>query len=360
MLDAEDTVELRALQERAYGRSGALSPAEAARLRELEDARTGGQDATGTPVGPPVAATATDDPLVRPAEPVAAADDVSAVPGDRTRDSPHRESAFASLRRHWRPVLTILVTFMVLGLGIGWLLFSDRGPAAMELTAEQQEWHDAIVASGGFDVGSVRPLREEEGVVIWFATRNDGADVCLVLGDADTTAPACTTREQALIQGVSGTVVKVVDGSQNYDIDAQLYITEDGEPAVIARSYITAPQSTSMFASQEEAEAASDLAAETGLDRRTILVVGYDGEAPIWTGVDKENQRVCLVYDGSMPDPPMVCDDSLLMAESERRLVLDVTHAGDGGMTRYEYRFGSVQGYLTVTKDPGGDDAAGE
>ena len=40
MLDADESVELRALQARAYGRAGALNEPEAARLRELEAGKT--------------------------------------------------------------------------------------------------------------------------------------------------------------------------------------------------------------------------------------------------------------------------------------------------------------------------------
>ncbi len=39
--------------------------------------------------------------------------------------------------------------------------------------------------------------------------------------------------------------------------------------------------------------------------------------------------------------------------------MLDVEHAG-GVATRYEYRFGYGQQYLTVTKGEADDDAAGE
>ena len=56
----------------------------------------------------------------------------------------------------------------------------------------------------------------------------------------------------------------------------------------------------------------------------------------------------------------MVCDDSLMMAEAERTLVLDVTGVGDGETTRYEFRYGYGQQYLTVTKGLTGDDAAGD
>ncbi|MCS3442106.1 hypothetical protein [Microbacterium phyllosphaerae] len=355
MPDADDVVELRALQVRAYGRAGALSESEAARLQELEHARAG-ESGSPSAVEAPDAPQVPQHPADLPAAQPAAADSQVAESGDAP--PPHRESALTTLRRHWRLVSVIVVAFVLIGLALGWSLFGDRGAAPMQLSAEQRGWHDAILASGDFDPGSLRAIDEEEGVVIWFATKKDGADVCLVLGDGDQTAPACTTREQALIQGVSATLVKVVDDTQNYDVDAQMFLTADGEPAVIARSYITVPQSTTMFASPEEASTAASLATETGWDRRSIMVAGYDDGVPIWVGVDKEDQRYCLAYDGSMPDPPMSCDDSLMLTDADRTLTLDISK--DGESTRYEYRFGYGQQYLTVTKGLGGEDASGD
>ncbi|KQQ68498.1 hypothetical protein [Microbacterium sp. Leaf320] len=371
MLDAQDAVELRALQARAYGRAGALSDAEAARLGELEAARTSESEsqAAKDPRSEHVDIAPSADPSVAsvPATAASAAArfagaDTAAPSGQGTGSDADSqgESLATALRRHWRLALVITVGVAVIGVAAGWLLFSDRGAAPVQLTAEQQEWQRTIVASGDFDSGSLRAMAEEEGVVISFATKNGGADVCLVLASADATAPACTTREQATIQGVNATLTKAVDASQSYDIQAQMFLTPDGRPAVIARSYITSPQSTSMFASQAEAEAAAALAEKTGLDSRSIMVAGYDDDVPIWTGIDMSTQRYCLVYDGSMPDPPMVCDDSLMLADADRTLVLEVTGVEDGEITRYEYRFSYGQQYLTVTKGSGADDAAGE
>ncbi|MDN3443153.1 hypothetical protein [Microbacterium sp. APC 3901] len=351
MLDADESVELRALQARAYGRSGALSEAEAARLRELEAG-----NARGARPPEPQAAERRHAHVAPAASSAAEGDGAPVSEAAIATGVTHVDSALAALRQHWR--LAVAIAAAVVGAVLGWLIFADRGPAPMQLTAQQQEWQSAIVASGGFDPGSVRAMTQEEDVVIWFATKNDGADVCLVLGHEDATAPACTTREQAMILGVNATLTKPVGQNQNYDVQAQMFLTEDGEPAVITRSYITSPQSASMFASPDEAEAATTLAEQTDLDRRTIQVVGYDDQVPIWTGIDASTQRYCLVYDGSMPDPPMACDDSLMLADADRTLVLDIAH--DGETTRYEYQFGYGQQYLTVTRGWESDDAARE
>lgn len=353
MLDAEESVELQALQARAYGRAGALSEAEAARLRELEAGRTRRAEPPAPTAAEP--RSAHTDPA---ASSVVEGDGASVSEEAIATGTTRVDSALAALRQHWRLAVAIAAAFAVVGVVLGWLIFADRGPAPMQLTAQQEEWQSAIVASGGFDPGSVRAMTQEEGVVIWFATKNESADVCLVLGHEDVTAPACTTREQARILGVNATLTKPVEQNQNYDVQAQMFLTQDGEPAVITRSYITSPQSSSMFASPEEAEAATTLAEQTGLDRRTIQVVGYDDQVPIWTGIDASTQRYCLVYDGSMPDPPMACDDGLMLADADRTLVLDF--ADDGATTRYEYQFGYGQQYLTVTRGWESDDAAGE
>ena len=305
MLDVEDSVELRALQARAYGRSGALSDAEAERLRELEAARVS-EDGLAATTAPDTAESAS-----QPGESAPHREPAHRRPTDAvaTEPRPHDVSARTVLRRRWPVVLGVSVVLFVVGVLLGWLLFADRGPRPLQLTTTQQDWQAALIASGDFDPGSVRALREEDGVVIWFATKEGGAN--------------------------------------------------QGEPAVIARSYITSPQTIATFASQEEVEAAEALAEATGLDGRSIAVVGYDGGVPIWTGIDMATQRFCLVFDGSMPDPPMVCDDSLMLSGAESTLALDVEDAG-GVATRYEYRFGYGQQYLTVTKGEAGDDAAGD
>lgn len=356
MLGAEEAVELRALQERAYGREGALGVDEVSRLRRLEALRR----------APSSSHTESERPAAQGA---AAPDAPSSVSVDPARESvptpapdsqvDGAEGAAPSPRRpHWQSVLLLVVVCTMLGVGAGWLLFADRGASSMSLTSAQQEWQNAIVASGRYDPGSVRALRQEQDVVVWYATTGDGAQVCVVLGDGESTAPACTTREQALAQGVSASLVTVVDGSQTFDVDAYMYLTDDGAPAIVTSSYISMPQSAAQFATPEEAAVAVSLAEDVGLDRRSIMVAGYDGETPIWVGVDKATQRYCLVVDGSMPSPPMVCDDSLMLTDSDGSLGL-VVDDGDG-ITRYEYRFGYGQGYLTVTRGGEGDDAAGE
>jgi len=355
MLGAEEALELRALQERAYGRDGALRVDEVARLRGLEAQRrassSGAESEQPTAQGP-AGADAPSSVSVDPAPESAPA------PAPRSQDDGAEGSAPSSPRTRGRSALLLASVCVVLGLGAGWLLFADRGISSMSLTSTQQEWQNAIVASGRYDPGSVRALREERGVVVWYATKDDGTQVCVVLGDAESTAPACTTREQALAQGVSASLVTVVDDSQTLDVDAYMYLTDDGAPAIVTSSYMSMPQSSAQFATPEEAAVAVSLAEDVGLDRRSIMVVGYDGETPIWVGVDKATQRYCLVIDGSSPSPPMVCDDSLMLAETDRSLGL-VVDDGDG-ITRYEYRFGYGQGYLTVTRDGEGDDVARE
>lgn len=355
MLGADDSVELRALQERAYGREGALGADEVSRLRRLEALQRGSSSSRAEPE--PDAARTPATTVAPSAVSVDPARESAPAPASVSQVTVSDRSAPPPLRSHWRSVLLLVAVCTVLGVGAGWLLFADRGASPMPLTSTQQEWQTEIVASGRYDPGSVRALREERGVVVWSATKDDGAQVCVVLGDGESTAPACTIREQALAQGISASLVKVVD-SQTFDVDAYMYLTDDGAPAIITSSYLSMPQSSAQFATPEEAAVAVSLADDVGLDRRSIMVAGYDGETPIWVGVDKATQRYCLVVDGSMPSPPMVCDDSLMLTDSDSSLGLDVDQ-GDG-ITHYEYRFGYGQGYLTVTRGWEGEDAAGE
>lgn len=344
--------ELRVLQAKAYGRGGTLTDAEAQRLRALEAAGSVPDESAHERRPAPERSAASDAGVPR-SDPTPAPEP-EPVPAPRESPAPER----SLWRRYGLTAAIMFVVCVALGVLVGWFVFGDRGPAPAQLSADQQQWQSELVASGVYDQGSLRAVRTERDVVVWFATRSDGSLVCLVLGDGATSAPACAAREQALAGGIhSSLVVASGDDEVPYEVGAQMYLTDAGDPAVVTYSYITASQSSNLYASTAEAEAAAALAA-AGFDGRSVAVVGYDDDVPLWVAVEKATQRTCLVYDGSEPEPEMACQDPLGSAELPEPLVLD-HRAEDGTTTRYEYTFGYAQQYLTISRGAGVDDARG-
>lgn len=369
MLRADEIEELRALQARAYGRGGGLTAADADRLRQLEDTRspaTRAEPDVGQPSdaerGPLIDAVPLGAaPLVDlPAERRPTADRPPPTSFYRDLESPHDAVAPASdersrpdalSRRRW-PVAALSIAVLIgFGVLIGWLAFADRGTGAISLTTEQQQWQSELLATGLYDSGSLRAVREEEGVVIWFATQKSGENVCLILADGQSSVPSCTTGEQVRAQGLYSSIATEGEGELQTVVDAQMYLDDEGDPAVIAYSYITSSNGGMQFASPAEAEAAAQLE-DSGYDRRSVMVVGYDGDVPVWFAKERDTQLACLIYDGSEPDPLHACLDGLWTAPEGLSLVLDRVE-GDGSTTRYEYQLGVGSQYLTISKGAG-------
>lgn len=341
---AEDVRELRALQAKAHGRHGRLTDAEAQRLRELD----------GAAAAPSPAASAPEPVLVADLRPPLAdhAADARTTSGIASEDAARPASARGVLSRFGLPV-GIVVVCVALGVLLGWAMSGDGRAATVQLSAEQQEWQSQLVASGTFDQGSVRAVTTERDVVVWYATKDEGSIVCMVLGDGASTVPSCTSREQALAGGLRSSIV-VADGEDDveYEVGAQLYLTRDGHPAVVSYGYIASSQTSNMFASREQAAVAASLT-DAGFDGRSVAVVGYDDGVPLWVGLDKETQRRCLVYDGSQPEPEMDCQDPWFMTGDDESLVLERV-GDDGTMTQYEYTSAYAQEYPTITREGAG------
>lgn len=372
MLRADEIEELRALQARAYGRGGGLTDADADRLRQLEDTRSPvvqsepgfgpTSDAEREPLidavplqatslhGPGAGARVTAEPH-RPTNPHQDTEPPRDGVAPASDEQPRPDALPRALRGRW-PVAAVSVAVLVgLGVLIGWLVFADRGAGAISLTPEQQQWQSELLATGLYDSGSLRAIREEEGVVIWSATQKGGENVCLILADGQSSAPACTTEEQVRSQGLYASITTVGEGELQNVVDAQMYLDDEGDAAVIAYSYITSSNSGMQFASPSEAEAAAQLEG-FGYDRRSIMVVGYDGDVPVWFATEKNTQRACLIYDGSQPDPLHACVEGIWTASEGLPLMLDRVDE-DGSTTRYEYELGMGRQYLTISKGVG-------
>lgn len=357
MLGAEGRDELRALQARAYGRGGELSEAEASRLRELSR-----HQAEKAPVEParsdapaPVLISGVPRALVsapRPEERASAASapDISTddVPADATP-----RSLRSAIKNHWRPALIAIVSALIVGLGAGWMLFGRSDAEAIELSPEQQGWQTAI-ADGGYDPGSLRPVAEQDGVVLWYATKMAGEKTCLVIADGEQVEVSCQGTEVVRVSGLSARLV--LEGEQETEISGQLLLSPGGQPAVmVSASGITADTAL-VYANEDEERFAEELVSQ-GFNENTVFVVGYDGEHAIWTGFHPENGTQCLIYVVSVAESVSHCGEDGLT----ENLWVEYIDPQTSETTRAEWNWtSSVGANLVITKSEDTGDAAGE
>jgi hypothetical protein len=356
MPDDDEVIELRDLQARAYGRGGGLTASEAARLDQLmqRQAEQAAKDAgDGIPAPEPVAVEVTDPvgrsrpDTRRDAESADAAYPAAAEPSHDGADHARPSSFPVLLRERWRPLLIGAAVVLGLGIGLGWAVFGRDGAEAVALTPAQQDWQREIIGEATYDQGSLRPVAVEAGVVLWFATKNDGDLTCLVLGDGAHTTSECDTSDAVRDNGLYGTLV-VERGEGQTEVTGQMILTAAGQPAVVTSSYEYDPGSmTTSYANEEEEDFASTLVAQ-GFDARTVWVVGYDGEIPVWSGVRTDDAMQCLIYGATEGVADIRCEDS---ATGEGLWVEHVDPA-TAQTTRVEWQFSPNYGnYLVITRE---------
>jgi hypothetical protein len=359
MLGADERDELRALQARAYGRGGELSAPEADRLRELSR-----RQAEKAPVEPepavapaPVLISGVPDALVgrsRADEPGSAASLSS--PDEPMAGAPAEVSARslrAAIANHWRPALIAAVAALIVGLGAGWLLFGRSSAEAIELTPRQQQWQAAL-ADGGYDPGSLRAIAEQDGVVLWYATKMAGEKTCLVIGDGQQVEVSCQGTEVVQVSGLSARLV--LGGDQETEISGQLLLSPGGQPAVMVSASVISGETSPVYANEGEERFAEGLV-DQGFNESTVFVVGYDGENAVWTGFHPENGTQCLIYSVPAGMSVMHCGENGV----SENLWVEYIDPQTSETTRAEWNWtSSVGANLVITKSEDTGDAAGE
>lgn len=359
MLAADELVELRELQARAYGRDGTLSGTDAARLRELERRRQaqaspprdpGSEPSNPQPKSP--AGRGSESSASFGGEATAAertASDLMLTEDASTASLPR--AVRPSRRVSWLPVTAVIVLIVALGVGLGWLLFGRGGAASLKLTAEQQQWQNEIVADGRYDSGSLRAVGEAGGVVVWIATKDGEERTCLVMSAGERPVPFCSRVEEAQDQGLHGNYT--IDRNDiRIEVVAQVLFTGEGEPAVrIDQHALDAWSVTMTYATEEETRIAANLS-ELGYEPNSIWVAGYDGDVPIWTATRVETQEMCLIYDGSTPDPLTACQEPSDLVPGGESITLSIVDPATGAVTEIDYAASGPQ-YLVITRNGG-------
>ncbi|MFJ2550854.1 hypothetical protein [Microbacterium sp. NPDC087591] len=311
-----ERTELRELQRKAYGRDGGLTDAEARRLRELERAAAAppapqatAMDADGAPASEQMLADdeavaflvgASDQGIL--AESAAAAVDGIPAAADHSTAGPHGGASGirALLRAQWHVVTVAAVVLLAIGVGAGWALFGTRSDD-IPLTGEQQQRKGELYEKGGYDEGSVRAIGQDDDALVWYGTRNDGENVCLVLDVGAETGQSCQ-RSDDLSTGVFGlSAVATIPGegeSSSTTVMAYLMYSTSGVPLVSIQRWDDSGLFLAQFAG-EERERAEELV--DGEQAMNLAIVGYFRDAPVWL-IDRWSgggSETCLIVDGA-------------------------------------------------------------
>ncbi len=371
MLDAADAARRRELQRRAFAPGGALTPAEAQELREL--------DARGTSTPPELVAAApspepADRPVISPVPghapdgdaadqqrsvdvndadaahgagdptPTADADGVAAAP---SQPSSSEVSGRGARRRWLLPVVAGLA--VLLGFGGGWLAFA-RGDGAPAMSEKQQEVWTRIEASGTYDPGSVQLVGDKYGVSVWEATKNGSTTDCLILTRGDDEKTGCVLPEQADSAYYYGpqTGLEYRDGDDAYMLWATFVEDVSGERRVVVQRQSTS-ETWDWRSQYDEAElTTAEMLVAAGFDGEFLQIIGYDGEVPVWL---YESERTCLLVERAEGGIAEQC--GTLMYDSEPTLELEVPGA------TYSVHASSTRGYdLTIVRHAEGGTTA--
>lgn len=368
--------ELRELQRRAYGRDGVLSPAEARRLRELQDRRerTAADGAVATrsaePASPIPSRTATHDlesahdvvaeEVPKPAEPGSGgSNDSAAGSSDVESDSPR-----GALRRSRRAVLAAAAPLLVLGIGTGWALFVPHADG-VSLTAEQREQERVLGEKGDFDPGSMRAVGQDDDALVWYATREDGDLGCIILAVAEASNTECSPPDAnagfALNASVSLPPRPDDDATDYSNVFAYLMFSTTGEPMVSISRWSETNAVIGQFAGAQRDRAGEII---EDIDPVSLSIIGSFQDQPVWVA-DRFSAEgeidTCLIVDalGGASE----CRSSIA-AQQEGIAVQATEERGDGEpaaiwMVSLAYTQNQVP-FLTITGDAAArDDADG-
>lgn len=373
MLSADETAELRMLQAKAYGPDGGITAAELDRLRELNPVRLrsaavaeGAATPEGAPdrrldaglevgavpetsglatgAGPETAPrTETDpDPELRTTTSTTSSNESDASNADHPQASASTEGQ--PWRRHPLAFAVAASIALVLGVGIGWILFGrDTGPG-IPITAEQQVRGEQLAEESNLDAGSILPMAEDDDVLVWVGTRDSGEITCMIIEDGEHDAPSCAPTQSIAETGLYGMLSRdapagsLEDAPENATemISASMGFVREDEPVVmIQRGWSTSGTDYLDQFTDSEQRATAERLLDDGLDEWSPMLAAYDGDTQIWIGTRESGQQACIYYGGG-PDASSVCGP--------------IGEAQTDGMTMMvPYRVGETPSSVSVT-----------
>lgn len=364
-----EQAELRELQRKAYGRDGGLTDAEARRLRELELTAVPVVPAESVPAlaperSPADRVTVVADAGVRgqdlAAESAARSEgDDSEAPADVEADAPGGATRVRTLLRgHWRVITVAAALLLAIGIGAGWALFGARSDD-IPLTEAQQQRKLELYEKGGYDEGSVRAIGQDDDALVWYGTRNDGENVCLVLDVGEATGQACQ-RSDDLDAGPFGlsamTIVPGEGDSPSTSVMAYLMYSTSDVPLVSIQRWEQSSGVVEQFTGEDRARAEELTGGDEAMN---LTIVGYFRDEPVWL-MDRwsgNSMETCLIVDGAegqstcRPNEDAISDGIAVYVSDDE--VVPGAEIEASTIWRLEVDYTPSQTpYLTIVRDP--------
>ncbi|MFT4157272.1 MAG: hypothetical protein QM630_05000 [Microbacterium sp.] len=340
MRDADEIAELRALQQKAYGRDGGLTDAEAARLRELEEAALA-----------PVAGDASSRAAVPERGALGPASRfLSEERSDETKGAQESRSDTKGAHGSWG-LAAASVLLLVIGIGVGWALFAPRSHEAVVLTDDEAQRKLELEESGAFDEGTLRAVARDDDALVWFGAMDDGAQYCIVLDVDGQSQTGCSEPDQVDMLGLNvSLVLPPEDDSDPNDygsgVNAYAAMSTTGEPMVAVLRWDYNSSALLQF-DGEERERAQALIDEDGFQLAPTLI-GYVHDQPVWLAdrfTDSGSIETCVVVDAY---EATVCAEESEARERGLHVVAIDTDAGSVDVS-VEFTNGQMP-YLVVTE----------
>lgn len=362
MVDADDSAELRMLRAKAYGRGGQLSTAELERLQELEGRGSSSAAAAPPPQGDPQPLPPHTEPSideffgalsehsetkrVEPSEGAATSSPDEASPPDEAApdetSSPGEASPDEKPPRRWPLLAAASVAILAAGLGIGWGIWGWDSEASA-LTATHSGTQAEIEAQQLYDPGTVVPVAEEHGVVVWQADRSDGEELCVIITAADQKQHGCITYEQLADYAWPSATATVPEGQEEagHQISAGLISTTTGELVPFVQVWNMEPSAWESQYTDAELEQLREIEA-AGHMGGALSILGHDGDTVIWSSWETGNLCVIAPTDAGIVE---ACAD-------DPEASVSLTASVDGLATRYVVtQSDRLPPQLTVYKD---------
>ncbi|MGO1508553.1 MAG: hypothetical protein ACTHW5_10985 [Microbacterium sp.] len=394
MAAADESAELRMLRAKAYGPGGGLTAEELARLQELE----GEERLRLPPVAQPVSSAAAPQPPLnaRPQEPAADPDPVverASAPGRQppvveraagetkrveraqrveTAAHPHQPetavhpeqpetsaendlatffedppSAPASaLHRGWPILAAASAAILAIGLGIGWGIWGWDSDATA-LAAAHGGTQSELEAEELYDPGTIIPLAEQYGVVVWRADRSDGDETCVIVTGSKTPRDGCIPTDDLEDWLWPNATATVPEGQEEagQQLNVGLIPTPTGELVPFIQVW---DQSMSDWESQYSDEELTQLREieAAGYRPDQLSVIGYDGDTVVWG--TWESGLLCIV----VPLNDGLAEQCAADADGD----IELTASAGGTVTEYHVTQSTMRPpQLTVIKHDSAD-----
>ncbi|WP_404472982.1 hypothetical protein [Microbacterium aerolatum] len=235
------------------------------------------------------------------------------------------------------------MALLAVGLGVGWGIWGwDSHQFA--LAAAHGEERAELESSGSYDPGTVVPLAEQHGIVVWRADRSNGAQLCVIVTAPEQTRDGCMPYDQVADSGWPNASATVPEGQEEAGNQflAGLIPTASGELVPFIQVWEDSVSSWESQYNDSELAQLRELEA-AGYAPSALSVLGYDGDTVIWGGWP--NGFLCVI---------VPTDDSHVETCAENgEETLTLAMPVDGVQTEYVVRQTDMRGpQLTIVRHP--------